>query len=250
LDRGGRNMKKDMLSKTLVMGIIILFVGVGVNPAFAVNIPENIEVEPKDYLFETIIEIANNPDVKELFEQYDYKIFTSDYDYKDVFSQLFLKKPKLLLNILFTKPSITYEYLNKSYNRGIKCVNILGEKQALKMTDSIKISNPDILNELNNIIKNDKELSNRISTLKIMNNDLKLDSPFMFYPIICAFMILICIPIFILLLFLTILGSIFMNNPDLIEKYPVLFSRIATYFLVTFMLIAVCSGLAVDVCGY
>jgi len=83
-----------------------------------------------------------------------------------------------------------------------------------------------------NIIKNDKELSNRILTLEIMNNDLKLDSPFMTHPIICAFMILMCIPMFILLLFFSIPLYIFENNEDLIQKFPNLFYSILFSFFI------------------
>lgn len=254
-------MREEWLIKILALCVVVLFVSVSFQPIIAENITlagkesdySNVNFEEaKTYLFQTVIEMANNPEVKELFEQlkYNYRLFTSDYDYKSVVSQIYLKKPDLLLGILFNKPSITYEYLNKIYNSGIKCVNIIGEKQALEMTDSIKISNPDLMIELNNIIKNDKELSNRISTLEIMNNNLKLDSPLMSHPIMCAVMILICIPTFILLLFFTMLLSIFMNNEDLIQIYPKLFGWAAKNFLVMILLMAVFFETAGELCIY
>ncbi len=252
------------MKKLIVLSIIALFVSVSLQPIIAEKIVSvekesdynNVDFEEvKEYLFQTIIDIANNPDVKNLFEQlkYNQKIFTSDYDYKSLFYQLFLKKPRLLLSILFTKPSITYEYLDKSYNRDIKCVNILGEKEALEMTYSVKISNPDLMDELNNIIKNDKELSNRILTLEIMNKDLKLEPPFMTHPIICAFMILMCIPIFILLLFFSIPMKIIMDNIDFIKKHPVLAvlcSFIAEGFFITLLFMAVFFSGAMVSCLY
>ncbi len=252
------------MKKLIVLSVIALFVSVSLQPIIAEKIVSvekesdynNVDFEEvKEYLFQTIIDIANNPDVKNLFEQlkYNQKIFTSDYDYKSLFYQLFLKKPRLLLSILFTKPSITYEYLDKSYNRGIKCVNILGEKEALEMTYSVKISNPDLMDELNNIIKNDKELSNRILTLEIMNKDLKLEPPFMTHPIICAFMILMCIPIFILLLFFSIPMKIIMDNIDFIKKHPVLAvlcSFIAEGFFITLLFMAVFFSGAMVSCLY
>jgi hypothetical protein len=254
-------MKKEWLVKTLAMVIVVLFISVSYQPIIAENTTSvgkessynNLDFEEaKEYLFHTIIDISNNPDVKELFKQlkYNQRIFTSDYDYKSVFSQLFLKKPELLLSILFTKPKMTYEYINQTYNRGIKCVNILGEKQALDMTDSIKISNPDLLNELNNIIKNDKELSNRISTLEIMNNDLELDSPFKGRPIICICLLLICIPLLILLLFSSLLMSIFEKNPDLIQRYPALFNWAEKYIFVSSVLISYSYSVGLYYCYY
>ena len=254
-------MKKDWLIKTLALGVVVLFISVSFQPIIAektISVEKtsdynNVDFEQaKEYLFQTIIDISNNPDVKNLFEQlkYDHKIFTSDYDYKSVFSQLFLKKPSLLLSILFTKPSITYDYLDKSYNRGIKCVNILGEKQALEMTGSIKISNPDLMNEFNNIIKNDKELSNRILTLEVMNNNLKLDSPFLLYPILCAYGIIMFIPSFILLIFFTILSGIFLFFPNLARKFPKLSNWSDLNFFRTFILTAIFYELINEACFY
>ena len=83
--------------------MVILFISVAVQPSIATIQPEEEEnVEPKDYLFHTIIDIVNNPDVKNLLEQYNHEILSSDYDYKGVFSQLLIKKPRLLFVMLFS----------------------------------------------------------------------------------------------------------------------------------------------------
>jgi len=65
-------------------------------------------------------------------------------------------------------------------------VNIIGEDKTLEMIKSVEISNPEFSDELNNIIMNNEELSSRISTLEIMNNEVKPDKPFWEHPIICA----------------------------------------------------------------
>ena len=60
----------NVVYKTLVVGVIVLFLGVAVQPSIATVQPEQeINVEPKDYLFQIIINIANNPNVKGLFKQ-------------------------------------------------------------------------------------------------------------------------------------------------------------------------------------
>jgi hypothetical protein len=163
----------NLLVKTLVLGVICLFIGVGVNPAIAtVELDEEtIDVEPKDYLFETIVAIANNPDVKEIFEGYEHNIFNFDYNGKYIFRQLLFKNPKLLCSMVFTKPKTTTQYLDKAYKQGIELVNIFGEEKALKILDSVGLTNPELLDELNNIIMNDEDLSNRISTLIELNGD-------------------------------------------------------------------------------
>ena len=167
----GVKMKKDLLSKTLIMGVIILFVGAGVQSAFAVDIPEKEEIEPKDYLFETIVTIANNPDVQDLLEEYENNIINFDFNNKYVFRQLLIKNPELLSSMVITKPKMNIQYLDKIYNEGIELVDIFGEEKALEMLDSVEITNPELLDDLNNIIMNDEELSNRISTLEELNND-------------------------------------------------------------------------------
>jgi len=218
-------MKKIFVKKGLVVAVIFLFITVGFQPIIAENITSvekeseynNVDFEQaKEYLFQTILDIANNPDAKNLFKQYNHKILTSDYDYKIAFTQIFQKKPRLLLSILFTKPTITYDYLDKSYKKGIDCVNIVGEEQTLEMIDSIKISNPDSLIQLNNIIKNDKQLSNRIFTLQTMNNNLKTHTPLVKYPIICTFLMLMFIPLFTSFL----IFSLFVKH--YYQLYPVL----------------------------
>jgi hypothetical protein len=239
------------IKKGLVIAVIFLFIAVSFQPIIAektVFIEEESDYknwsfdEAKDYLFQTIIGIANNPDVKNFFEQLkcNQKIFTSNYDYKSVFSQLFLKKPTLLLSILFTKPSITYEYLDKTYNRGIKSVNILGEKQVLEMTGSIKISNPDLMDELNKIIKNDKELSNRISTLGIINNNLKSNLDFWDNPIICSILIICYLPTVIAYIFFeTASDWVYehINNYLLLKIYDFFYSIDTILFIILLILI-------------
>ena len=66
--------KNALISTTLVFGVILLLIGIGIQPAIATieTKEEKIDIEPKDYLFQTIIDIANNPDVKELVEQNKY----------------------------------------------------------------------------------------------------------------------------------------------------------------------------------
>ena len=164
-------MKKDMLSKTLVVGIVVLFIGIGGQSAFAVDIPEKEEIEPKDYLFETIIEIANNPEIQDLIEENKNNIDNLDFNNRYIFRQLLFKNPELLFSMVFTKPKMTTEYFDQTYNQGIELIDIFGEEKALEMLNSVKITNPELLDDLNDIIMDDEDLSLRISTLIEMNNE-------------------------------------------------------------------------------
>jgi hypothetical protein len=163
-------MKNAMLSKTLVISVVVLFIGVGGQSVFAVDIPEKEEIEPKDYLFETIVAIANNPDVQNLFEEYKNNI-NLDYNNRYLFRQLLFKNSELLCSMVFTKTKTTTQYLDKSYDQGIELIDIYGEEKTHELLDSVKLKNPEILDDLNDIVMNDEELSDRILKLSFLNNE-------------------------------------------------------------------------------
>jgi len=181
-------MNKNIL---ICIGITILFLGLAIQPSVATVQPriekeiqteeKIIDIEPKNYLFQTIIDIANNPEVKNLLEQHHNELFNVNID-RSVYRKLLLRNPRLFSSLLFTKPSMTHEYLDKCYNKGIEIVKILGEDKALELIESIEVSDTEVFDELNNIIFKDEKLSDKLSTLKEMNNELNSD---MGYPIIC-----------------------------------------------------------------
>ena len=186
-------MEGNIFNKILAVGIIFLFIGIGIQPAFAnepiimLNIKKEENTNPKEYLFQTIINIANNPDVKDLFNQDENKagFISLDYNFRNVNLKLLIRNPRLLFSMLFTKPSITPGYIECMYNKGCKIVNIIAEDEAKKVTESVTVNNPKFFDELNNIITNDEEIFERIATLKEMNKELKPNSPVSDYDLIC-----------------------------------------------------------------
>jgi hypothetical protein len=203
-------MNKIVLwKKGLVMAIVFLFIGVGVYPAIAVtpkkttNITQEkvfeqlVETDPKEYLFQTIIDIANNPDVNELLNQIEDQwkngncYMSWDFNSKSVFQKLLFNKPNLLYSILFTESSLTHQYLKSSYNRGCKVTNILGEENVIEIVESAEITNPEIYDELNNIIMNDEELYDKITMLAEMNEELDSNLPFKNYSRICKILLIL-----------------------------------------------------------
>jgi len=193
-------MKIFMFRKGLVISVILLFIGVGVQPAIATVEPEEeiIDVNSKDYLFQTIINIANNPDTKNLLEQYKYDFFKVDID-RCVYRKLLLRNPRLITSLLCSKPSLTCEFLDKCYNMGIEITKIIGEDKVLEIIESYELIDKELYYELNNIISKDEELSYRLSTLKKMNKELNPVSPFMDHPIQCFIGCLIVISSYMIL---------------------------------------------------
>ena len=198
-------MKQRNICKGLAVAVILLFLGLAIQPSVAiVQTKIEIDIEPKDYLFQTIIDIGNNLDVKELLEQYDNDIFNIDID-KSVYRKILLRNPRLMFNTLFTKPSISIEYLDKCYNNGIEIANILGEDKVLEMIENIEVTDATLFDELNNIVSNDEELSDKLAVLKVMNKELQLGWSF---PILCSILnVLMIIPL-ILFVFGSSLGAL------------------------------------------
>jgi len=199
------------MKKIIVIGVIALFICVGFQSAFAVesnvsvdNIKIEEDIEPKDYLFETIVAIANNPEVKELFEQYkddwsDYLV-NLNFHNRYLFFKILVKNPSLFNSILFTKSVMSHEYLNSAHTSGCEIINIIGEEKAFQILESVELVNPDIVDKIANIISNNEELYNRITILSEMNEN---------YSIICDLLLTIWFPIFIHMMILGIYASFF-----------------------------------------
>jgi len=239
-------MKEGIYKKGLVFAVILLFIAVSFQPIIADNTISvgkesdynNVDFEhAKEYLFQTLIDISNNPEIKGLLKQSNQRIFTSNYDYKSAFSQLFLKKPRLLLSILFTRPKMTYEYLEKNYNKGLEIIDILGIEETSNIVESVKITNPELFNELKNIIANDEELSNRISVLEEFNNNLNSNLGFQNNSIICIILNIIITPFLLGMMF-----SLFLLDWA-IYRDNTLLCNISLFLFESFAIISVNIGL-------
>jgi len=172
--------------KTIVIILMLMLVGLVFQPAVSTYEIKNEELEPKKYLFETIVDIRKNPDVTNFFNNIEPDDINLNINTRSAFFKILLKNPSLITSIWFTRPIVSQNYLSFVYSKGIEAVKIIGEEKSIEIVNSIAIKNPKIINDLKNIINNNKELSQRISTLEIMNNELKPDEPFADNPVICA----------------------------------------------------------------
>ena len=143
-----------------------------------------VDIEPKDYLFQSIIDIVNNPDVKSIFGQYNNDLFKFDID-RNVYRRILYRNPRLIFSLLSTKPFINYELLDKCYNQGFEITNILGEDKTIEILESLEINNLEMFEKLNNKITKYIDLPNKIKNLIKMNED---------NVIICSILFLIFIP--------------------------------------------------------
>lgn len=217
------NKKSVLANKILVIGIPFLLFAISVQPGIATFHPTKIYIEPKEFLFETIIDISNNPDVKNLIEQAKNNCVFLDFDSynRNIYRRLLFRNPNLFCSLIFTKPCITHEYLDIAYAQGCDLMNVIGEDKAMEIIESITFTNPNFSNKLSNIIKNNDQLNYKINEIKAMNYELNHQSPFKGHPIICA--ILLTILFTVVIPFVSFFGLIVLLSNFLILG-PIFFS--------------------------
>ena len=151
----------------------------------------------KNYLFETLVEISNNEDVNDLINRNTNKL--------------------------------SVEHLDFLYNIGLKMIDRLGEEKVSEILASVEIANPEVYEELNEVIMSNEELSERIFTLNEMNA--KSEEFVLGFPIICGILIVIyLIPYEILGVFAKLIG--FISDP----VFSIMLVFVTTAFGIIFIL--------------
>jgi len=242
------------MKKLLVVGVIVLFLGLAIAPSINANVNKTLvdltqnketpvleDIAPKEYLFETIIEIANNPDIKKLSSHYNQNLFTCDFDNKGVLKQLFFKNFQLLFSMLFKKPSLTYDYLESIYNKGTELAGLFTEDDIAEMIESLSVINPEILVKSNNIIRNDEVLSKKISTLKEMNKDIKPNQLPWNFTIICTILAIIIVPVYTLGVVAYMGGWVFPSLALARIAFQILFILLVPIMIILFPLFIIAS---------
>ncbi len=200
-------MNKKILIGSIIATIILIGVSftsvVGFHSVnFEIKDEENKEInnkkdleESKEILFEIIIEIAENPEIKKLFKDNKQNLFSSNYDYREVFFQLLKQKFTFPFEMIFHKPSLSYDYLDFIFNHGCEIIDILGKETVLKLIASVKITDEEIFEELNNIVINNDELSDSIVNLIRMNEKIISIKNLTDTPILCVILAVVFITI-------------------------------------------------------
>lgn len=231
-------MKKNMC---LIIGITVMLVGVVIQPSIAKLQPkEEINTDPKEYLIQTLIDIVNNQDVKEILKQSDIELIDNNINFRDVFLKLLYGCPRVLISTLFTKPRFSHEYLDFEYNNGCEIVKIIGEEDSSTIIESVKFKNPETFENINDVIENNSDLYGKILTLNSINNDLKLDLPYPKHPIICSTLAIIFLPLIITGMFFFELFRLFNDLFPLLEEFFLLFFDLSFSSFIYFSILFGC----------
>jgi hypothetical protein len=197
-------MKKYPLIGISIVAVVLLVLGsfnniVGYQTVQASNQKViNDEVSPKELLFQTIVDIANNKEMQRVilvFELTSKRAFDSDVKFSTFKFPLITEK---LLNRIYTIGSIFFKTYSKS-----KMHSILQQYQ---------ISNQEAQKEINAVIEKDTALNEEIAQLSALKCDCEKDKTISLdFPVICeilAYMFL-TITIFPYILFPIWVSAIF-----------------------------------------
>jgi hypothetical protein len=225
-------MRKNHLNKILVVSIVVLFIGIGIHPAFAKHPIESTDaimdegiykatdIDPKDYLFQTIIDITNNQEAKILLEsmKIDGSPIKFNYNFRSIYREILLEKPLLLLSIILSRASISHSYINNCFKMGSEITNIVGENRVIEIIDSTQVINTEFFNELNNIIMEDEYLSSRVTALQGMDFDPNPNNPLKNSSGICDILIVLYLLYIVRYIFSNLFGNLFEHN-FLLDKF-------------------------------
>ena len=177
-------MKKKILIFSIIA--VALLTLVSFSSAVGYNVVKNTQEEIitdefdfeycKEYLFETIVEISNNEDVKDLINSNN-------------------------------KVSLSVEKLDLLYKMGLKLIDRLGKEKVLEILSN---ANPEFNEQLDTIIMGDEELRERIYTLNEMNvEDMSIPLDWKDTPIICFILLTMMMPFILIMSPVDILISFF-----------------------------------------
>jgi hypothetical protein len=155
---------------------------------------------PKDLLFETIIDIVKNEDIIGFVENYELLI---DREMSfSLFYKLFLNNPRLVYSLLLTSPSLSEGYLNFIYDVGSSIFKSVDLSEFKQITTIFNIQNNEVLDEFSYVIKDNDALGNKIEELSYFCCDCDLEgvesSVYWDFPVICTFLFIIFWTIFMI----------------------------------------------------
>jgi hypothetical protein len=200
--------KKILIGSILAVALLTL---VSFSSVVGYNVVKNTQEEIitdewdfeycKNYLLETLVEISNNEDVRDLINSNN-------------------------------KESVSVEHLEFIYNMGLKMIDRLGENKVLEIIETTSIDKPDYANELYTIIMGNDELKERIYTLNEMN--VKSDTLDWEFPIICGILNLILAVCLLIMSPVNFICEIFLYTGNMILAFliAIIFSPISIIGLI------------------
>ncbi|HVQ01668.1 MAG TPA: hypothetical protein VMT57_09170 [Candidatus Thermoplasmatota archaeon] len=130
------------------------------------------EINEKDLLFQTIVDIANNKEIQRV-------ILGSELTSKRFFDS------NLKFSI-FTYPVVTKRFLNFAYHFGLILAKTISKSKIQSMLKQHQVSNQGVLKEIKAFVEKDVSLKNEITQLSSLSCDCENENTSQWnFPIIC-----------------------------------------------------------------
>ena len=156
----------------------------------------------KDYLFETLVEIADNEDVKDLINSNNQNLFPTNFNQGTLFP--FRRNTNKL----------SIEHLDLLYKMGSMIIDRLGEDKVAEIMEKTSIEKPEFADEIDTIIMGNDELKERIYTLSEMNEEQEILE--WNFPVICTILLVLALPFGLIYLILFKMHEFCLYSPFLI----------------------------------
>ena len=218
----GGSMKKDWLVKTLALVVIVLFISVSFQPIIAIKSASDEEEsnynnvdfqQVKNYLFQTIVDMANNKDIQ--------RIILKSQMSKGIFS-------------VSDIPMLTKNKLRYMYFIGLILSKFISKSKMQSMIREYQFNNQKILNEINTVIEKDSTISKEIKQLSNLKCCDCEESKKWGFPIICTtilvMMVLMIIPAWILMGFLKFIGVPLYKILEVLQLLIIILSPLAILY--------------------
>jgi hypothetical protein len=137
------------------------------------------ELNEKDLLFQTIIDMANNKNIQRV-------ILGSELTGKRFFD------PGMRFSV-FTPPVFTKRFLNFAYQMGVILSKIISKSKMHTLLEQHPVSNQGVQKEITSIIEKDAELKGEMTQLSLLNCPCCETGFFWHFPIICAILYVLLI---------------------------------------------------------
>jgi hypothetical protein len=157
-----------MIRKWLAIGIILLFVGVTIAPTINFQVvkasQQNLikeRINQRELLFQTIVDIANNKEIQRI-----------------------ILKSQMSRGVFPTSeiPVLTKNQVRQMYFIGLILSKVISKSRIHSMVQQNQLLNPNIQEDINDVIEKDKTLNGEITQLKYSECDCESERQF---PKIC-----------------------------------------------------------------
>jgi len=200
-------MKKYPLIGVSIIAVVLLVLGsltnvIGYQTVQSSNQKViNDEVDQKELLFQTILDIANNKEIQKV-------ILGSEITGKRFFDTG-------VRFSVFPPPVLTEKFLKHAYTMGVILTKTISKSKIHSMLEQYQISNQGVQREISAVVERDAKLKEEITQLSDLKCDCNNNSEigWYYYPLI------ICATLFFILLFANFIYYFFIELSDIVGPY-------------------------------